>query len=121
MSKSYDESQLNEVQLDEMMEAEGSLDLSSLIGTPMNLVLEDDTELEAVIIAAFSVKRWNYIALLPLDDDLEEEESDVFLYRLTVESDGTPVLGYIESDEEYDEVAEKFNSELGRMEEEDDE
>ena len=48
-----------------------------------------------------------YIALLPLDGN-EAEDGEVYLYRYT-EINGTPDIQNIESDEEYEIVADAFD------------
>ncbi|MFR4338352.1 MAG: DUF1292 domain-containing protein [Lachnospira pectinoschiza] len=56
----------------------------------------------------------NYIALLPLD--IDEEESEVYLYRFSLDSNNEPVLENIDSDEEYEIVSDAFDEELDAME-----
>ena len=57
----------------------------------------------------FSAGTHEYIALLPLDENGEANESgDVFIYRYE-EIDGEPNLSNIEEDEEYDAAADAFD------------
>ena len=49
-----------------------------------------------------------YIALLPLDGR-EAEDGEVYLYRYVEDVNGTPDLENIESDEEYEIVADAFD------------
>ena len=56
------------------------------------------------------------IALLPLDENGEANESgDVFIYRYE-EIDGEPNLSNIEEDEEYDAAADAFDEWLDEQE-----
>ena len=57
----------------------------------------------------------DYIALLPLDENGENEDGEVFIYRYD-NSQGTPVLENIESDEEYEAVADAFDEMLDAAE-----
>ena len=60
-----------------------------------------------------------YIALLPLDEKGNaSEEGDVYLYRFQ-EVNGNPTLDNIESDEEYEMVADAFDEWLDNAEFED--
>lgn len=119
MNRLNEEYEIHE-NLEEILEEEDDYSLDGLIGTTMNLVLEDEREIQAVIIAAFAIEEypWNYIALLPLLEEDEEEESDVILYRFMVDEEGSPVLELMESDEEYEAVADAFYKELEKMEKE---
>ena len=76
------------------------------------LTMEDDTELECEIICIFSVEDKDYIALQPMDD----EDSDVLLYRYLEDEDDNPELENIEDDEEYERVADAFDEWLDELE-----
>ena len=68
----------------------------------VTLTLDNDEELECDVLTIFSAGTHEYIALLPLDENGEANESgDVFIYRYE-EIDGEPNLSNIEEDEEYD-------------------
>ncbi len=49
-----------------------------------------------------------YIALLPLNEEGETEEGDVYLYRYIENADGEPELQNIEDDDEYEIAADAF-------------
>ena len=49
-----------------------------------------------------------YIALLPLDENGENEDGEVYLYRY-YEENGQPNLDNIDSDEEYEIAADAFD------------
>ena len=57
----------------------------------------------------------DYIALLPLDENGENEDGEVYLYRYD-NSSGSPVLDNIEDDEEYEAVADMFDQMLDAAE-----
>lgn len=91
----------------------------------IHLVLDDDTEMQCVVVAVFQAEDTNYeyIALLPIDETIDSEESDVLLYRYAEDEDGELILDNIVTDEEYDAAAKAFYeivSEMSDDEEEED-
>ena len=76
----------------------------------VTLSLDDGTEVECAVIRTFPAGDKNYIA------DIDEDESEVYLYRYSINSDNEPVLENIESDEEYEIVSDAFDEELDAME-----
>lgn len=75
----------------------------------VDMVLDDGTELRCDVVAIFPVNGQQYIALLP-DKVLEGyDEDEVFLYRYTDMGNDDIELGQIESDEEYEMVADAFD------------
>lgn len=80
----------------------------------VTLTLEDDREIECAVLTIFEADGKDYIALLPLDD-VEADEGEVYLYRYS-EVDGQPELENIESDEEYEIVADAFDEFLDEQE-----
>lgn len=85
----------------------------------ITLTMEDDTEVECAILTIFSVETKEYIALLPLNEQGQNDSGEVYLYAFT-EQDGNPLLTNIESDEEYAAAADAFDAilENARQEEE---
>ena len=81
----------------------------------VTLTMEDDTEVECAVIAIYPVADKEYIALLPLDDDGDNSDGEVYLYRYT-ENDGTPSLDNIDDDDEYESVADAFDAILDKAE-----
>jgi uncharacterized protein YrzB (UPF0473 family) len=77
----------------------------------VTLTLDDGTVQECAILTIFPVEDKEYIALLPLNEDGENEDGEVYLYRFH-ENDGEPHLDNIESDEEYEKVADAFDEML---------
>lgn len=81
----------------------------------VTLTLDDDTEVECAIVAIFPAGDKEYIALLPLGGE-EEEEGEVYIYRYMEDENGEPSLENIESDEEYDIAADAFDEMLDEEE-----
>ena len=84
--------------------------------TTVTLTLDDDTTLECIVINIFQAGDKEYIALLPLDENGENEDGEVYLYRYTVDASGQPKLDNIESDEEYEIASDAFDELLDSME-----
>ncbi len=81
----------------------------------VTLTLDDDSEIECIVITIFEAGERDYIALLPMDD-AESEDGEVFLYRYSEDAEGNPILDSIESDEEYEIVADRFDEWLDEQE-----
>ena len=81
----------------------------------VTLTLDDGTELECVVLTIFEAGEKGYIALLPLDGR-EAEDGEVYLYRYVEDINGNPDLENIDSDEEYDIVADPFDELLDSAE-----
>ena len=76
------------------------------------LTMEDDTEVECAILTIFPVGIKEYIALLPLDENGQNQNGEVYLYTFERTESGDPVLANIESDEEYNQAAIAFDTVL---------
>ena len=81
----------------------------------VTLTLDDGTELECVGLTIFEAGEKEYIALLPLDGR-EAEDGEVYLYRYVEDINGNPDLENIDSDEEYEIVADAFDELLDSAE-----
>lgn len=82
----------------------------------VSMTLEDGTELECDVIAIFPVDDRDYIALLPNKPVDGYEENEVFLYRYA-ELEGDDIeLTQIETEEEYEAVADAFDELLDEEE-----
>ncbi len=81
----------------------------------VTLTLDDDTEVECLVVTIFTANEKDYIALLPTEGE-EAEEGEVYLYRYSEDADGNPNLDSIETDEEYDMVADAFDEWLDEQE-----
>ena len=85
----------------------------------VELNLEDGTNVTCAIITILDVDGQDYIVLLPLDENGENEDGEVWFYRYSENPDDPneePVLGYIEDDEEYELVADAFDEFLDSVE-----
>ncbi len=81
----------------------------------VTLTLDDDSEVECIVITIFEADGRDYIALLPMDN-VESEDGEVYLYRYSEDAEGNPELDSIESDEEYEIVADRFDEWLDEQE-----
>ena len=85
----------------------------------VTLTLDNDEVLECADLTIYSVDDKEYIALLPLDEEGDNEEGDVFIYRYIETADGEPTLENIEDDDEYEAAADAFDEWLDEQEFED--
>ena len=75
----------------------------------VELTLDNDQVVECAILTLFEAGGKEYIALLPLNEDGETEDGDVYLYRYTEDANGEPELENIEDDDEYEIAADAFD------------
>jgi len=85
----------------------------------VTLTLDNDEVIECAVLTIYSVDDKEYIALLPLDEEGDNEEGDVFIYRYVETADGEPTLENIEDDDEYEAAADAFDEWLDEQEFED--
>lgn len=76
----------------------------------ITLTLDDNTEVECAILTIYPVDEKEYIALLPLDENGQNSDGEVYLYVFSRTEDGNPMLENIESDDEYAKAADAFNT-----------
>lgn len=79
----------------------------------------DDGDIECSIVTIFECEGRDYIALLPLDEDGNNTDGEVWLYRYSENPDDPneePELEYIDDDEEFDKVEEAFDQFLDSVE-----
>lgn len=70
----------------------------------------DDGSVECRILTIFEAGNQDYIALIPLDDKGNENaDGDVYLYRYFEDEEGLPSIENIDSEEEYEIAADKFD------------
>ncbi len=81
----------------------------------VTLTLDNDEVVECAILTIYEVNDREYIALLPLDEDGENDSGDVYLYRYE-ETDGEPALDNIDDDDEYEIAADAFDEWLDTQE-----
>jgi uncharacterized protein YrzB (UPF0473 family) len=83
----------------------------------VTLSMDDGKDVECRIITIFDCKDQDYIALIPLNEDGENnEEGEVYIYRYSEDEEGNPSLENIESDDEYELVADRFDELLDEEE-----
>lgn len=75
----------------------------------VELTLDNDEVVECAILTLFEAGGKEYIALLPLNEDGETEDGDVYLYRYTEDANGEPELENIEDDDEYEIAADALD------------
>ncbi|WP_243425725.1 DUF1292 domain-containing protein [Faecalicatena contorta] len=85
----------------------------------VTLTLDNDEVLECAVLTIYEAGGRQYIALLPLDEN-GEEEGDVYIYRYIETDPENPDLENIEDDEEYEIAADAFDEWLGEQEFEED-
>lgn len=81
----------------------------------VTLTLDNDEVLECAILTIFPAGANQYIALLPLDENGQNEDGEVFLYRFK-EENGSPALENIEDDDEYEAAADAFDELMDEQE-----
>ena len=72
----------------------------------VTLTLDDDSELECAVVAIFPVQGKDYIALLPLNEEIDE----VYLYRFKHHGDEDIELENIEDDTEFEAVSDAYDA-----------
>ncbi len=85
----------------------------------VDLELDDGSQVTCAVVTILTVSGKDYIALLPLDEDGENTEGEVWFYRYSEnpkDPNEEPELGYIEEDEEYEAVADAFDEFLDAAE-----
>ena len=85
----------------------------------VELELEDGEIVNCAVITILTVEEKDYIVLLPLDENGENEDGEVWFYGYSENPDDPneePVLDYIADDEEYERVADAFDEYLDNCE-----
>lgn len=76
----------------------------------VTLTLENNEELESAVLNIFEADEKEYIALLPLDENGDNTDGQIYLYRFIDNGEEEePGLENIEEDEEFDRVSAIFN------------
>ena len=90
-------------------------DLENEESATVTLELDDGTSVECVVLTIFPVGNNDYIALLPIEGEADEE-GEVYLYKYTESPEGEPNLDNIMDDDEYESVADAFDELLDSQE-----
>lgn len=81
----------------------------------VTLTLDDGTEMECAVLTIFPVGEKQYIALLPVEEN-DDEEGEVFLYQFNqLENEEIELLN-IDDDDEYEAVSDAFDEILDNEE-----
>lgn len=82
----------------------------------VTLTLDNNQDVDCAVLCIFPVEDKEYIALLPLDaEGNENEDGTVYIYGFNM-VDGQPDLKNIDNDEEYDIAADAFDAWLDEQE-----
>ena len=78
----------------------------------VELELDDGRNVTCAIVTILEVNEKDYIVLLPLDENGQNEDGEVWFYRYSEDENdpnAEPVLDFIEDDDEYEAVADAFD------------
>ena len=85
----------------------------------VSITLDDWKDVKCSIVTIFECEGKDYIALLPLDENGENNDGEVWLYGYKEDEsnpDAEPELIYIGDDEEYEKVSDAFDEYLDTVE-----
>lgn len=83
----------------------------------VTLTLEDDSEIEYKILTIFELYEQDYIVLISLDENGEENaDNEVCIFKYFEDKDGNPSLENIETEEEYEAAVDRFEELLDEAE-----
>ncbi len=85
----------------------------------VDITLENDEVVTCAVITILEVEGKDYIVLLPLDEEGNNDDGEVWFYGYSENPDDPneePELTYIEDDDEYEAVAEAFDEYLDSCE-----
>ena len=85
----------------------------------VTLELDDGTSVTCAVITILTVKEKDYIVLLPLNDQGDNDDGEVWIYAYKenpTDPQAEPELTYIEDDAEYELVADAFDEYLDSAE-----
>lgn len=81
----------------------------------VELELDNGEVVNCAIVTILDVADKDYIVLLPLDENGENQDGEVWFYKYSENPEDPneePILDYIEDDDEYEKVAEAFDEYL---------
>lgn len=85
----------------------------------VDIELEDGKKVNCAVITILTVNKKDYIVLLPLDENGENQDGEVWFYGYKedeADPNTEPELLYIEDDEEYEAVSDAFDEFLDNQE-----
>ncbi len=75
----------------------------------VDLDLDDNRSVTCVTMIILTLDQQDYIVLLPLDENGQNEDGNVWFYRFDGTDADHPDLGYISDDDEYEKVSDAFD------------
>ncbi len=85
--------------------------------TTVEIELDEGKVVNCALIIVLTVNSKDYIVLLPLDENGQNNDGNVWFYEFILSSpDAEPELGNIEDDDEYEAVSEAFDLYLDDVE-----
>lgn len=85
----------------------------------VTMTLDDGSQVDCSIVTILTMGTQDYIVLLPLDENGENTDGEVWIYRYyedVNDPDKEPELEYIEDDEEYEKISDLFDEFLDNAE-----
>lgn len=85
----------------------------------VELDLDDGRTVVCAIVTILTVNKKDYIVLMPLNDDGQVEDGEIWFYRYFEDENDPnvePTLEYIDDDDEYETVADAFDEMLDNAE-----
>ena len=85
----------------------------------VELELDDGSVVNCAVVTIITVEQKDYIVLLPLSENGDIDDGEVWFYRYSENPDDPneePELGYIDDDDEYEKVADAFDEFLDNCE-----
>lgn len=85
----------------------------------VELDLDDGSHVTCAVVTILTVSNQDYIVLLPLDENGQNQNGEVWFYRYFEDendSNAEPTLEYIDDDDEYEAVGEAFDEYLDSAE-----
>lgn len=85
----------------------------------VDLDLDDGSHVTCAVITILTIANQDYIVLLPLNEDGQNDNGEVWFYRYFEDENDPnkePVLEYIDDDDEYEAVGEAFDEYLDSAE-----
>src|SRR5699024_2005852 len=93
-----------------LLQLKGERSMNENESITVTLTLDNDEELECAVLGIFEADSRDYIALLPLDENVDDEDSQVYLYRyIDNGEEEEPGLENILDDAEFELASNAFN------------
>ncbi len=85
----------------------------------VDIELDDGETVTCSIVTILTMEERDYIVLLPLDENGENEDGEVWIYRYSENEEDPneePVIEYIDDEEEYEKISDVFDEYLDSVE-----